>query len=211
MKDEITEFLNHLQVEGASPHTIRNYNIDLQEFADFLKQKQVSSISKRDTRDFFGSLMRWGYDRASVSRKLSALRTFFKFLKSRNMITQNPMLNLSAPKLAHKLPSFLTQSSAKALFELQGLSARDKAILELLYGSGIRAAELTGLNIGRVNFIDETIKVLGKGSKERTIPLTRKANAALKEYLNERAIAYNQESPLFLNKDKGRLSTRGLQ
>jgi len=149
MKDEIAEFLNHLQVEGNSPHTIRNYNIDLQEIADFLKQKQVTSISKRDTRDFLGSLMRWGYDRTSVARKLSALRTFFKFLKARNIITQNPMLNLSAPKLNHKLPSFLTQSAAEKLFELQGLSARDKAILELLYGSGIRASELTGLNIGR--------------------------------------------------------------
>lgn len=211
MNEEIAQYINSLQNEGASPHTTRNYRIDLKELADFLKQKPVAQVSKRDLRDFLGSLMRWGYDRSSVARKVSSIRSFFKFLKSRNIINQNPTLAFSAPKLERKLPSFLTQGAAEQLMDLQELSIRDKAILELLYGTGIRASELTGLNVENVNFIDETIKVLGKRSRERIIPLTRKANIALKEYLRERGIPQDQSLPLFLNKDKRRLSQRSLQ
>lgn len=210
MKAEIAQFIDYLQIEGMSAHTIRNYRIDLEELADFLKYKAVEKVGKRDLRDFLSTLIRWGYDRSSISRKLSSVRSFFKFLKSRKLVTQNPTLELSAPKLEHKLPSFLTQPTAEKLMNLQELSPRDKAILELLYGTGIRASELVGLNIGSVNFIDETIKVLGKRRRERIIPLTRKANMALKEYLRGRDISH-VSMPLFLNKAKGRLSQRSLQ
>jgi integrase/recombinase XerC len=105
----------------------------------------------------------------------------------------------------------LTQSATEKLMNLQELSSRDKAILELLYGTGIRASELTGLRIENINFIDETVKVLGKRGRERISPLTRKAVIAIKEYLSERGIPDDQTLPLFLNKDKGRLSQRSLQ
>lgn len=211
MKEEIAQFIDYLQIEGMSPHTLRNYRIDLEELSTFLNHKSAGKVSKRDLRDFLGSLVRWGYDRSSISRKLSSVRSFFKFLKTRALITQNPSVDLSAPKLEHKLPSFLTQPTAEKLMNLQELSPRDKAILELLYGTGIRASELTGLNIGSVDFIDETIKVVGKRSRERIIPLTRKSTMALKEYLRERGSPQAQDLPLFLNKANGRLSQRSLQ
>lgn len=214
MKAEISQFISHLQIEGASPHTMRNYKIDLDELGSFLKYKPITKVTRRDLRDFLGTLMRWGYDRSSISRKLSAVRSFFKFLKSRNLIPQNPATDISAPKLEHKLPSFLTQSATEKLMILKEVSSRDRAILELLYGTGMRASELVALNVKNVDFIDETVKVLGKRSRERIIPLTHKAITALKEYLHERGISHDFTSsdfPLFLNKSKRRLSQRSLQ
>ena len=207
MKEEIEKFIEHLELEGNSPHTIRNYQIDLKELAEFLKQKPVSQISKRDIRDWLGSLMRWEYDRSSISRKLSALRSFFKFLFEKKIIEQNPSLDLHAPKLKRKIPSFLTERDTEKLFNLKGLSLRDRTILEVLYGTGIRASELTSLNLENINFINETIKVLGKRSRERIMPLTQKALSSLQQYLNERG---THEGPLFLNKYKKRLSERSL-
>jgi integrase/recombinase XerC len=211
VNQEIAKFIDSLESAGSSPHTIRNYGIDLKELADFLHSKPISRVSKRDLRDFLGSLMRWGYDRSSISRKLSSTRSFFKFLKARGIIEHNPTASLSAPKLDHKLPSFLTQDAAEKLMNLRDLCARDRAILELLYGAGIRASELTGLNIGNVNYIDETIKVLGKRGRERIIPLTGSSQTALKEYLLERGSPQDRSLPLFLNKYKERLSQRSLQ
>ncbi len=207
MKEEIEKFIEHLELEGNSPHTIRNYQIDLKELAEFLKQKPVSQISKRDIRDWLGSLMRWEYDRSSISRKLSALRSFFKFLFEKKIIEQNPCLDLHAPKLEHKIPSFLTERDTEKLFNLKGLSLRDRTILEVLYGTGIRASELTSLNLENINFMNETIKVLGKRSRERIMPLTKRALSSLQQYLNERG---THEGPLFLNKYKKRLSERSL-
>ncbi len=207
MKKEIEKFIEHLELEGNSPHTIRNYQIDLKELAEFLKQKPVSQISKRDIRDWLGSLMRWEYDRSSISRKLSALRSFFKFLFEKKIIEQNPSLDLHAPKLKRKIPSFLTERDTEKLFNLKGLSLRDRTILEVLYGTGIRASELTSLNLENINFMNETIKVLGKRSRERIMPLTKRALSSLQQYLNERG---THEGPLFLNKYKKRLSERSL-
>jgi len=207
MKEEIDKFIEHLKLEGASHHTIRSYRIDLKELADFLKQKPASQISKRDIRDWLGSLMRWESDRSSISRKLSSVRSFFKFLLQRNIVQQNPSLDLSAPKLNRKIPPFLTESDTEKLLNLKGLSSRDQTILEVLYGTGIRASELTSLNLENVNLMNETIKVLGKRGRERIMPLTRKALVALQKYLSERE---TYDGPLFLNKYKTRLSARSL-
>ncbi len=207
MKEEIGKFIEHLNAEGFSSHTTRNYQIDLKEFAEFLKEKPASQISKRDIRDWLGSLMRWDYDRSSISRKLSALRSFFKFLLNKKIIQQNPCLDLHAPKLKHKIPSFLTERDTEKLFDLKGLSLRDRTILEVLYGTGIRASELTALNLEDINFINETIKVLGKRSRERIMPLPKKALVSLRKYFDERGA---HEGPVFLNKYKKRLSERSL-
>lgn len=215
MKEEIDKFLEFLNLEGDSDHTIRSYKRDLTDFSEFLSDKPVNEVNKKDARNFLGSLTRYGYDHRSTARKLSALRTFFKFLLRNNMITNDPVAELKAPKLEQKVPSFLTGDKATALMELKGLSARDKAILEVLYGTGVRASELVGMNIEDADFINETVDVIGKRKKERETPLTKAAVIALQEYLASRVTTrhphLSPREPLFLNKNSTRLSTRGLQ
>ncbi|MDI6840512.1 MAG: tyrosine recombinase [bacterium] len=214
MQELLEKFIESLKLEGASPHTIRSYRVDIEELADFLKQKTAEHIGKRDIRDFLASLARYSYDKRSISRKLSAIRSFFKFLVKRGIIGQNPCVDLHAPKLERKIPSFLTFEAAEKLMKLTGLSNRDSAILELLYGTGMRASELIKLNIGDINFINETVKIFGKRERERIIPLTRKARESLQRYLDERRLTSQSirvQEPLFLNKNRNRLSQRSLQ
>lgn len=215
MKAEIAKFIEFLELEGNSPHTIRNYRIDLLEFSDFISDKPAKEMGKREVRSFLGSLLRYGYDHRSIARKRSALRSFFKFLLKKGIIAQDPVVEIKGPKPETKVPSFLPRDKANELMELGDLSIRDKAILETLYGTGVRASELVGMNAGDVDFINETVKVLGKRNRERIIPLTRSAQNALQEYFFSRETAKHPtllpEEPLFLNKNRTRLSTRGLQ
>ncbi len=221
MREEIDRFTGFLADErGLSGHTVKSYRSDLLQFAEFSRElakiTRVEDIERELLRDFLGSLLRYGYDRSSVARKLSALRSFFKYLVKRGLIEVNPAVGFPTPKIGKKLPSFLDQSQAEALMELppleRDLDYRDRAILELLYGTGIRASELVGLNLDDVNLSREVVRVLGKGGKERIVPLGRMARSAILDYLERRKrSAQSGETAVFLNRDGRRLSTRSLQ
>ncbi|MDD2889263.1 MAG: tyrosine-type recombinase/integrase [bacterium] len=210
MEHEIAEFIESLKLKNASEHTIKGYATDLKEFKDGFPDKPVTAIGKKELTNFLAGLRRYGFDNSTANRKLSALRSFFKFLVEKGTIAKNPAANVKAPRKESKLPSFLTEESAEKLMDTENLSPRDRAILETLYGTGVRASELIGMNIGSLDFVNETVTVLGKGSKERKIPLTRTAIYVLKSYLANRNMM-ERDAPLFLNKYNQRLSQRGLQ
>ena len=221
MKEEIDEFLEYLKWEkGLSPHTTKSYRKDLLQFSEFCREfrrvENLEDVDRTVVRDYLGSLLRYGYDRSSVARKLSALRTLFKHQVRRGALKVNPVVGIPTPKVDQRLPSFLTQAQAAALMELPPLDGvlgyRDRAILELLYGTGIRASELVGLNLGDVDTNREVVRVFGKGGKERIIPLGRMARKAVLEWLERRReLDRSGEKALFLNRNGGRLSTRSLQ
>ncbi|MFA5031579.1 MAG: site-specific tyrosine recombinase/integron integrase [bacterium] len=210
MEHEIAEFIESLRLKNASEHTVKGYATDLKEFKDGFPDKPVTAIGKKELTNFLAGLRRYGFDNSTANRKLSALRSFFKFLVEKGTISKNPAVNVKAPKIESKLPSFLTEESAEKLMDTENLSPRDRAILETLYGTGVRASELIGMNIGSLDFVNETVTVLGKGSKERKIPLTRTAIYVLKNYIANRNMM-ERDAPLFLNKYNQRLSQRGLQ
>jgi integrase/recombinase XerC len=226
MKTSINKFLLYLKGErGLSEHTIKSYRRDLLQFEEYLEDRfkieNVDHVSRNEVREFLGSLWRYGYQEKSIARKLSSLKSFFKYLVRQDILSQNPVYTVRTPKTARgskKLPSFLKLPETLALInspdQSSPLSLRDRAILELLYGTGIRASELVGLNREDLNIYGEEIKVRGKGRKERIIPLGRHAKKALLEYMEvikHQASSTKLQAPLFLNKFGSRLTTRSLQ
>ncbi len=197
MIDYVQTYLDYIKRErNYSVHTVTAYADDLQDFHDFLKRHfstesySIKAVDHLTIRLFLGDLLDRGISKKSVARKLSAIRSFMKFLLKRNVITSNSAANVVTPKLPKKLPVFLDEPSVDKMMnkpdcsQTEGL--RDRAILELLYGTGIRLNELLQLNISDVDFHGDTIKVLGKGRKHRIVPLGSKAKEALKKYFVHR-------------------------
>ncbi|MEO0068126.1 MAG: tyrosine recombinase XerC [candidate division WOR-3 bacterium] len=213
----LNDFLAYLKKERKfSPHTVRSYMIDLCQFFDFcsdrLKSKPLVAIERKDIRDFIGAVMRYGYTRKSTARKLSSLRSFFRYLVETGTLPSNPVLGIKGPSLEKKLPPLLTQFQvAQALTppDDSPASLRAAAILETIYGSGLRASELVGLNRSDIDFEQETIRVRGKGGKERILPLGRKEKEALQRYLPVRPDP--SAEAVFQNKDGKRLTSRSVQ
>ena len=213
MNRYLEKFLLYLEVEkNYSPHTILNYKIDLKECFTFLKDIPVENIKYLDLRRYLAQLRNKQLKPRSLARKLSALRSFFRFLHREGYITDNPSVILVTPKLDKKLPRFLTETEMLQLLEtptLEKISGkRDRAILETLYSTGIRVSELVGLNIDRVDFIGNIIKVMGKGKKERLVPIGEKALGSIKSYIDGRCF---EHKALFLNKSGSRLSDRSVR
>jgi integrase/recombinase XerC len=228
--ETISAFLSHLRFErNLSPHTIRSYGSDLEQFLQFVRRErdpapQAGEIEKADIRAFLSSLLSRGYDKRSLARKLSALKSYYGYLTREGWVEANPAQSLPTPRVKKHLPSFLTEEQASRLFESAvksgPQSARDRAMLELLYGSGVRSSELVGLNREDADLATGLVRVRGKGRKERVLPMGRKAAEALAAYLadpssNPRKGQYPSEgedsSPLFLNSRGGRLTSRSLQ
>lgn len=192
----VKRFLSYLKYEKRfSSHTLTAYQTDLRQFFDFMKEQyQVTNLEEIThffIRSWIVSLMDKKTKTKSVSRKISTLRSFFRFLLREKIIGQNPMLKIIAPKIPKRLPNFVSKENMELLFKhvefgegYQGI--RDRVILELLYGTGIRRTELVGLNDKSVDFGNDTIKVLGKRNKERIVPLTPSLIALLKKYLVEK-------------------------
>ncbi len=215
MHEWVEEFLKEMERKESSHHTLRAYRIDLEEFVEFLTSLGVDDwrrVKRIHIREFLGSLLSKGYSSRSAARKLSAIKTFFRFLRKEEIIDRNPALGVKSPKIEKTLPSFLSEEEMERLFSLlpssTTLDVRNRAILELLYGTGIRASELVGLNLSDVNFRNDTVRVFGKRKKERIVPLPRRAREALEKYLEVRG---RREGPLFLSKLGKRLSQRTLQ
>ena len=212
MKDPVAGFLRHLSVEkNASPHTLRSYRADLVEFTRALPGS-IESADGRAIRAFLAALHARGLEAASVARKLAAVRSFYRFLVRRGVVERNPARETRGPRRAQKLVSFLPIDEATALVDARALGGaardRDVAILELLYATGLRVSELTSLDVDTVDRAEQTVRVVGKGRKERIVPYGGAAARALERYLAARA---SGRGPLFVNARGGRLTDRSVR
>ncbi len=217
MKRYIRKFIDHLVNEkNSSEHTVRSYKADLLELSTFLNVKEPGEITHLDIRRFLAELKNRDMSRRTIVRKLSAVRTFFRFLSKEKILSVNPADAVFTPKLEKRLPDFLGQDETIKLItsplrnNLYGL--RDKAMLEVLYSSGIRVSELVGLDKGHIDMISSVAKVRGKGKRERLALLGSQASKALRDYLDMRKTAEKDSAEaLFINKNGGRLSERGVR
>jgi integrase/recombinase XerC len=211
----VNDFIQYLQKEkNYSTHTSRAYRSDLEQFFDFLRIEKTGEVDKTAIMFFVSFSLRHGLDARSVARRLSTLKSFFRYLKRTGIITENPALVIKTPKIKKHLPGFLTYEQVEQA--LLVTNPRDRAIMEVLYSCGLRAAELVGLNTRDLDFSKDEIKVRGKGNKQRILPIGRSAKNAVLDYLKVRISASQKKtaSPapaLFLNYRGGRLSTRSLQ
>jgi integrase/recombinase XerC len=219
----LEDFLRYLKVERQmSPHTLRNYRLDLTQFLEFCSRHREgltpAQVTYQDLRAFLAAALQKNR-KTTVARKLSTLRTFFKYLQRLGVVAQNPAKLAPSPKLEKVLPNYLSVDEAFHLLaepkdEAFG-TCRDKAILEVFYGGGLRLAELAGLNLGDLDLAPGVLRVWGKGSKERLAFLGEPAQAALAAYLPRRLRfladhGAGEETALFLNARGRRLSTRGV-
>ena len=227
MKAQIKSFLDYLQWEkNYSRHTLKNYESDLKQFTRYLKVGMTGEIPLEDLdhitiRDFLGHLVGKGNGKRTVARKLSTLRSFFSFLHRKEELPSNPAKLVATPRLPVRTPQVLTIGQMEKLLSLPDLSTnrgqRDRAILEVLYGTGVRVGELVGLNLASLALREALLRVRGKGKKERLVPFGRPAAQALREYLPIRnRIVQGQRSPrlteaLVVNLRGGRLTARSVQ
>jgi integrase/recombinase XerC len=224
MTDTPAAFLRYLAVEkNASPHTLKSYGTDLRQFEAFLAAEGVtpSALTTRHIRAFLVALHARGLDPASVGRKLAAVRSWLRFLVRRGVIERNVAREVRGPRLPRKLVSFLPVDEAHDLMtaparparvpadslEAPSHPVRDTAILELLYASGLRVSELTGLAFDDVDLRERTVRVLGKGRKERIVPFGSKAARALEAWV---AMRGERPGPLFLAVRGGRMNPRAV-
>jgi len=215
MKDYIEAFIRHLEIErGVSAHTVRAYRKDLEEFSEHVNAEPID-IEMLDVRGFIAEQIGKGLNKITVGRRLSSIRSFFNFLYREGHIKTNPAKLVSNPRVPKLLPRFLSVDEVFSLIEkpegIGFLPARDRAILELLYSSGLRVAELAGLNMDDINIKESLIKIKGKGKKERIVPVGSKAIDALKSYSIERILLKGKDSALFLNRMGTRLTDRGVR
>ena len=234
MTGYLNKFFTYLEIEkNYSPHTILNYRIDLVEFSKFLGEchceepkatKQslsIKDVEYSDLRRFLAQLKGRNLKPRTLSRKLSSLRSFFKFLQREKVIQANPAKLLVTPKLDKPLPHFMSEEESVQLIEAPKSgkinSPRDKAIFEILYSTGIRVSELVGLNVDDVDFFGNIIKVRGKGKKERMVPVGDTALNVLKEYLDKRSSStppvggVREGGFIFANKNGTRLGDRSVR
>ena len=217
-------FLEYLRVERQmSPHTLRNYRLDLSQFLEFLGSvpgsRALNDLTYHDLRAFLAHSLK-GRRKTTVARKLSALRTFFKYLHRQGVVKRNPARLAPSPKLEKHLPHFLTVDEVFHLLDFPGgdtfSAARDRAVLEVFYAGGLRLAELARLSLKDLDLNAGVARVWGKGAKERLVFLGRPALEAVAAYLPYRARlvterdAEDATAALFLNPRGGRLSTRGV-
>lgn len=212
---EIEEFVKYLTAEkNYSQNTVKAYQTDMYIFADFLKANNTDIIQckRNDIRNFLADLYNDGINKNSIIRKLAVIKSFYKFLMINSTIKTNPATALISPKKNKRIPVFLTLSEITKLIDLPDLSYRDKAIIELLYSAGVRIEELVSRNLRDIDLFYGSLKVFGKGSKERIVPVGDKCLFAIKSYIDERraqGLDTSINSPLFLNKYGKRLTSRG--
>ena len=207
-------FLTHLRASHLSPNTLRAYSADLEVFVSQVGVVGPEALDRSHIRGYMASLQSGTLSRNSVLRKISAARSFVKYLRAEGGLRLDPFAAIPMPKKEAVLPNFLTESEMEALLaEAPGSSpkfkARDRAMLELLYSCGLRRSEIASLNVGDVDLYGGLVRVFGKGSKERMVPLGKTAAGCLRQYLGERGRA-EAGQPLFLNDKGGRLTHDGV-
>jgi integrase/recombinase XerC len=215
----IDRFVRHLRYERQlSPLTWRHYQREIEALRGYCDEQSLSRWADLDSehlRSFTAAGYRRGLSARSLQRRLSATRTFFRFLRREKHLKSNPAEDVRAPKAAKRLPGNIDADRMAKLLDIRGegpLVTRDRAILELLYSSGLRLAELTGLDVGHLDLPDALVRVTGKGSKDRILPVGRYALEALSAWLRERpSLAAPDETALFVSRAGGRLSGRSVQ
>ncbi|MFH1269465.1 MAG: tyrosine recombinase XerC [Candidatus Omnitrophota bacterium] len=211
----IEKFVRYLEIEkNYSRHTIENYKLDLNDFNKFLGEAALDKVDYLLLRKYLALLKERTLSSRSVGRRLSALRSFFKFLVREGFLKTNPITVLSSPKQEKHLPLFLTEEEVSKLIGAVKLNNerdyRDRAVIETFYSTGIRVSELVGLDIEDIDFIAGIIKVMGKGKKERIVPVGEIALTAIRSYLDKRK-KEKQPDALFLNKNGTRITDRGIR
>src|ERR1700747_3493714 len=213
------QFLRVLRERNASAHTIKAYAGDLENFANYVGSRDWKSIDHIAVRGFLSPLYEKGLSKPSVARSLAAVRSLYRWLAQEGVVEQNPAKLVSTPKLPKKLPRVPTIEEMNgvldgAMPEVAAFPERDRLLLELLYGCGIRNSELTGIDVDDIRVSNEAILIRGKGKKERFVPFGGSAAAALRAYLPERqkALADNKKttSALLINQRGGRLTVRSV-
>lgn len=223
MEKLLQQFEKHIEIErNLSPRTVDAYRRDLAHFQQFLQQRGGGHLSADWLAQLDVLLLRQYLavlhkrcSRTSIARKVSALRTFFRFLVREGVLKTSPVEGLSTPRREQYLPKVLSAEQAGHLLDkpLEGqrlLVLRDLAIFELIYSCGLRVSELTGLDVASIDLAERQVRVFGKGNKERLLPVGRPACAALQSYLDERGLPAADE-PLFVNQRGGRLTARSVQ
>ncbi len=220
MRAATQAFLRHLERErNASRHTIRAYGDDLNQLSDYLEGVLGRAARPEDVdhvliRGFLAELHRRGLKKTSSARKLAGVRTFFQFLCREGVLDKNPARALQSPRLEKRIPTPLDEAQVDGLLDVPGDDAsavRARALLELLYATGIRSAELVGLDVGEVDLEARMVRVLGKGSKERIVPFGTRARTALRAWLAARAGLRPKTDAVFINLRGGRLSDRSVR
>ena len=206
-QERIYDFIVYLQKErNYSAHTVRNYQSDLNGFIKYLSDEKITTIEQKSITQYMNFLIRYGIDARSVARKLSALKSFYRFLQKTLTNVENVAVAIKTPKIKKHLPGVIPYEMLKAAFAIE--HRRDRAIMEVVYSCGLRASELIGLNIQDIDLHRQEIKVKGKGNKQRIVPLGSHARAAVLAYMPERS---NKESAFFQNRMGRRLTTRSIQ
>jgi len=204
-------------------HTVRAYRIDLECFVSWVEQRTnnadgnaLMNLNHVDFRSYWGLRKQTGLSGLSLRRAQSALRGFFQFAAKRRFITRNPLLGMDSPKFRRSLPLILSENEANVLLgspDQSLLGLRDGAILEILYGSGLRVSEVSKLQIDAIDFENEMVRIIGKGQKERLVPITPSSGKAIQRYMEARFSRHPDSksiSFLFLNRRNGRLSDRSI-
>ncbi len=233
----VQQFVNYLRFERHfSPYTARCYETDLCQYVTYLSENQGVTAADLDAtilagdsvqlRAFLAFVDGLSYSSATVARKIATLRSFHKWLHLRGLISANPMILIRTPKQSKRLPKAMSVADVEKLLTVpnaqETLGARDRAMLETLYSTGVRVSELAGLDRGDLDFVEQTLHVRGKGKRERIVPLGSHALAAIRHYLmllegDQRFLAVLHSAtaggkiPLFINKNGGRLSSRSVR
>lgn len=231
MQNYLDDFLKHLKYErNLSEHTLRNYESDLVQFYDFIappnqegerRAVDIHALDNLTIREYMASLYEKKKKKSSIHRKVACLRTFFRFLCREGVLEKNPAMLVSSPRVDRKLPNHLSIEQMIKFIETPEtdtvLGKRDRAILELLYASGVRVSELVGLNLTDIDFHHQTLRVKGKGRKERMVPFGSHAQAALEAYLGVRGELLIEADPedrdpnaVFMNYQGTRITTRSV-
>lgn len=205
----VIDFLNYLKFEkGFSDYTIKNYQIDLNEFSEFLNKTKLNYLEINTIRKFLKEMYEKKYQNRTISRKISALKSYYKYLASENIIKDNPMLLISNPKIEKSLPNYLNYKDLNNLLNAPDTKTkegkRDALILEMLYSTGTRVSELTQIKINDINLSERQILILGKGNKERYVYYGHDCMQKLNDYLLE----FNPKEYLFVNKHGNKLNER---
>jgi len=219
MQKHLFDFITYLRNErNVSPHTLRSYHSDLEQLSTFLGDKELSAVDHQTLRRFIAHLMQGEVKKSSIARKLSAIRTFFRYLNREGILTSNPARLVATPRREQRLPAVLTADDAIRLMESpkarkpadHDTMLRDRAVLETLYSTGIRASELIGMNREDIDRHDSLIRIRGKGRKERIVPVGTKALDAIDAYLG-RLAGSSDIAAVFLGPSGKRLTARTVQ
>ena len=215
MEKQIEMFINYLLFEKKySENTVKSYNRDLIKFKEYFKNKNASNITKKDIQKYIDHLNK-NLEPRSISRNISTLKSFYKYLKINKIVDQNPMDTINNPKTKKTLPKVLSEEEVNKLLDIDlnnDFDYRNKAMLELMYSSGLRVSELINLKVNDIDLNNESVRIYGKGSKERIIPLNEYTVEALNQYItNHRRelFKHGENNYLFLNNHGNPMTRQG--